>query len=81
MYCRKVWNAHDGTLSGDRDFIIEPPIMIFRTKDQIFPIRGVPDDIYGVSFSSVTKGWMDYPIIPLKGSYRKVIRPLPKNWG
>eukprot|EP00171_Calliarthron_tuberculosum_P003820 IDg3820t1 len=37
-------------LSGGRDARIEEPFFIFKNKDRSYPIRGVPDNVDGISY-------------------------------
>lgn len=50
-------------ITGGRDSRIEP-FMIFMNKDGNYPIRGVPDDVTGVSYRSGPKAWMDSRVFP-----------------
>ena len=45
-------------LSGGTRSNICPPCMIFINKDSNYPIRGVPDDVTGVSYRTAKKGFM-----------------------
>lgn len=51
-------------ISGGRHARIEHPFMIFQNKDRNYPIRGVPDDVPGVSYRTGPKGWMDSRVFP-----------------
>lgn len=45
-------------LTGGPGSTICPPFMIFQNPNCSYPIRGVPDDIPGVSYRSAKKGFM-----------------------
>lgn len=66
-------------ISGGRDARIEPPFLVFTNKDRNYPIRGVPDNVEGVSYRTGPKGWMDTLIMPLWMNERRIIQPLPNN--
>lgn len=65
-------------LSGGRDSKIQPPFMLFTKKDCIYPIRKVPDDISGVSYSFGPKGWVDTILISQMFK-EHIINLLPKG--
>jgi len=46
-------------LTGGRKASIQPPFLIFLNKSRNYPIRGVPDDVPGVSYRTSPKAWMD----------------------
>ena len=46
-------------LTGGRNSTIQPPFMTFKNDNSSYPIRGVPDDVPGVSYRTEPKGWMD----------------------
>ena len=43
-------------ISGGCDAKMEAPFMVFKNANRSYPIRGVPDDICGVSYRSGPKG-------------------------
>lgn len=51
-------------ISGGRDARIEPPFMVFKNDRCPYPIRGLPDDIPGVSYRSGPGGWMYTTVMP-----------------
>lgn len=62
--------------SGGRDAKIEALFMVFKNANKSFPIRGIPDDVPGVSYRSVPKGWMDTTVMPRCRSEVKVLKRL-----
>ena len=46
-------------ITGGTGASIEPPMMIFANGNRSYPIRGIPDDVPGVSYRTQPKGWMD----------------------
>ena len=63
-------------LSGGLNAKIENPFMVFMDANQSYPIRGVPDDVPGVSHRSGPKGWIDTQMMPKWLKERRVMRPL-----
>lgn len=51
-------------ISGGRRSLIEAPMLIFTNENRNYPIRGLEDNIVGVSYRSGPKGWMDQSIFP-----------------
>ena len=49
-------------LTGGRDARFETPMLVFKNSNCSYPIRGVPDDVPGVSYGSGKNGWMDGPV-------------------
>ena len=49
-------------ISGGRRSMIEAPMLIFTNPNRSYPIRGVDDNILGVSYRTGPKGWMDQSI-------------------
>lgn len=66
-------------ISGGRDSRVEAPFLVFKNKDRNYPIRGLPDDVDGVSYRTGPKGWMDRIVMPQWLSESRVIRPLSNN--
>lgn len=52
-------------ISGGADARVENPFMIFKNKDCSYPIRGVTDNIPGVSYRTGPKGWIDKRVMRL----------------
>lgn len=48
------------SISSGKSAFIQPPFVIFRNKESNYPIRGVPDDVLGVSYRTGPKGWMSH---------------------
>jgi hypothetical protein len=46
-------------ISGGRRSLIEAPMLIFTNGNGTYPIRGLDDNIPGVSYRTGPKGWMD----------------------
>ena len=46
-------------ISGGPRSIVETPMMIFCNNNRSYPMRGLPDDVPGVSYRTGPKGWMD----------------------
>jgi hypothetical protein len=51
-------------LTGGQCAFIQPPMMIFQSKNRSYPIRGVPDDVPGVCYRTGPKGWNDRTVFP-----------------
>ena len=51
-------------ISRGRSITIEVPMLIFSNENRIYPIRGLVNDILGVSYRIGPKGWMDQIIFP-----------------
>ncbi|RLN69414.1 hypothetical protein BBJ28_00022260 [Nothophytophthora sp. Chile5] len=62
-------------ISGGPAARIMPPMMIFTNMSRSYPIRGVPDDVVGVTYRSGPKGWMDQRIFREYLQERRVQRP------
>ena len=45
-------------ITGGNLSLISNPFMIFKNKDSNYPIRGVSDDVPGVSYRTGPKGWI-----------------------
>lgn len=66
-------------ITGFRDASISLPLMIFINNDRSYPIRGLLDEISGVSYRIGPKGWM-YRISMTKWlEEHRVIGPLPNQ--
>ena len=52
------------------------PFLIFKNKDSNYPIRGVPDDVPGVSYKTGPKGWIDRRVMNVWLRERRAIAPL-----
>ena len=46
-------------ITGGVNAKVYPSMMIFKNKDRNYPIRGLIDDVEGVSYRTGPKGWMD----------------------
>ena len=44
-----------------------------------YPIRAVPDNLFGVSYISGPRGWIDTTVMPQWLSGKKMIGPLPNR--
>lgn len=51
-------------LTGGVNASIQPTMLIFKNQARSYPIRGVVDDVPGVSYRSSPKGWMDSRVWP-----------------
>lgn len=51
-------------LTGGPSSEICAPFMIFQNEQESYPIRGVPDDVPGVSYRSSKKGFMTWKVWP-----------------
>ncbi|KAG0620447.1 hypothetical protein M758_4G216500 [Ceratodon purpureus] len=51
-------------ISGGRRSTIEAPMIIFTNENRSYPIRGLIDNVPGVTYRSGPKGWMDQSIMP-----------------
>jgi hypothetical protein len=49
-------------ITGGRQGKLEAPMMIFSNPNRSYPIRGVEDNVPGVSYRSAPKGWMEKTI-------------------
>ena len=49
-------------ISGGRGSSLEAPMIIFTNGNSNYPIRGLEDSIFGVSYHIGPKGWMDQSI-------------------
>lgn len=53
------------------------PFLLLHKKDRNYPIRGIPDDIAGVAYSTSTKVWMDKSVMRQWLSDTRVFGSLP----
>lgn len=53
--------------------------MIFKYQDRSYPIRGVPDDLPGVSYRTGPKGWIDKQVMVQWLRERRNICSLPNG--
>lgn len=53
--------------------------MIIKNRDRRYPIRGVSDEIDGVSYRTGTKGWMECVVVPLLQQEFCAMKPLQKD--
>jgi hypothetical protein len=51
-------------ISGGRRYLIEAPMLIFTNGNGTYTIRGLDDNIPGVSYKTGPKGWMDQALFP-----------------
>ncbi|OWY93114.1 hypothetical protein PHMEG_00037609, partial [Phytophthora megakarya] len=64
-------------ISGGQNARVLPPMMIFTNSAGNYPIRGVPDNVDGVSYRTGPKGWMS------KKKFREYLtepRAMRKDW-
>ena len=47
-------------ITGGKNSMICPPMLIFKNQNRSYPIRGVADNVPGVCYRSSPRGWMDY---------------------
>lgn len=66
-------------ISGGPASSIRPPMMIFQNENRSYPIRGLPDDVPGVSYRTGPKGWMDRTVLVQWLRERRAISSLPEN--
>ncbi|ORY50527.1 hypothetical protein BCR33DRAFT_846982 [Rhizoclosmatium globosum] len=52
-------------MGGGKEALLGDPMMIFQNAQSSFPIRGVPNDVEGVSYRTGPKGWIDRSVFPL----------------
>ncbi len=52
-------------ISRRRQAMIKAPMLIFTNANSNYPIRGLDDDILGVTYRIGPKGWMDQKLFPL----------------
>lgn len=45
-------------ISGGKGSLVESPFMVFKNRDRNYPIRGVNDNVPGVSHCTGPKGWI-----------------------
>ena len=46
-------------INGARNASFEAPMLVFQNWNSSYPIRGIADNLPGVSYRSGPKGWMD----------------------
>ena len=66
-------------ISGCRDAIIENSFLVFQNKHRSYPIQGVAEGKYGVSYRSGSKGWIDRTVFSQYFGERKVVHALPNG--
>lgn len=66
-------------LTGGRNGCVAAPFLVFQNKDRRYPIRGVADDIEGVSYRTGPKGWMDTVVMPQWLREPRAIRKLQND--
>lgn len=64
-------------LGWGRIIRIDSFFLVFKNKERNYPIRGVPDNVHGVSFRTGPKVWIDTTVIPQCSSVTRVIGALP----
>lgn len=47
-------------ISGGKNAMRQPPLIIFKNYHRAYPIHSVPDNVPGVCYSSSSKGWIGY---------------------
>ena len=60
-------------LSVGMEAKIQPPFMVFKNGNRSFRIRGVPDNVSGVSYRSGQERWMGTKVMPEWLTEKKVI--------
>lgn len=66
-------------LTGGRDGRVANPFMIFKNQDRSYPIRGVADDVPGVSYRTGPKGWIDKQVMVQWLREKRHISALPND--
>lgn len=66
-------------ISGGRDVCILLPFIMFKNKHRNYPMRGLPDDLEGVSYRTGPKGWMDTTVMPEWLKEEQVFQKLPHD--
>ena len=51
-------------ISGGWRSAIEDPMLIFTNVERDYPMRGLPDNVPGVTYRTSPKGWMDQTLFP-----------------
>lgn len=76
-YCEVVSGGQNFTMmvhvQGGRRGVILPPFMVFQNQDCNYPIKGVPDDVPGISYRTGKKGWMDARVMALMLKERRFV--------
>jgi DDE superfamily endonuclease len=65
-------------ISGDPRSQLLPPFMIFKS-DGKYPIRGVEDNVPGVSYRVGARGWMDRNVFAEMTMENRALWPLPDD--
>lgn len=66
-------------ISGGALSMVEAPFMIFKNLDRSYPIRGLPDDVPGVSYRSGPKGWIDNTVMQQWAQEPRALEKLPQG--
>lgn len=66
-------------LSGERYLAIFHPFMILKNEHRNYSIRGVPENLPGVSYITDPRGWMYNKVMVLWLRERLTLAPLPHN--
>lgn len=61
------------------DVKVQPPFKVFKNRDHNYPMKGISDDIKGVSYSTGPKGWTEKTVLPLWLQERMVMWKLLHN--
>ena len=64
-------------LSGGKNAMIQPPLMVFKNQNRNYPIRNVPDNIPRVAYRTGPKGWIDGEVMLQWLKEPRVIDKLP----
>ena len=63
-------------ISGGKDAKLENPFMVLKNQNSSYPIRGVPENVAGVSYRTGPKGWIDKRFMKEWIRERRAISPL-----
>lgn len=66
-------------VTGEKNSRIPVPLFIFKNQDRNYPIRGVVENVPGVSYRTGPKGWVDQTMISEWLSESRVINSLSQN--
>lgn len=58
---------------------IENPFFVFKNRDQINPMRGLPDNVLAAGYKTGAKAWIDTTVLPQWLSESGIIRALPNR--
>lgn len=66
-------------ISDGKNSYIETPFIIFKNKESNYPIRGVPDDVSGVSYGTGPNGGISNKVNSEVAAENRALTKLP-NW-